>query len=267
VIALAISGFVLVALPITAKPTQVALSTKSSAALIALTRAFQTFRTVTSTFDPFTRTQNLDSLHQRIEDSAARSDRNRILVFPFHFSPNFRCLFDFLSTAAYRRLSSEDNVFIRHNYESFDDATHKYRWDWDLFAKIKAAVLPELAKDPGPFVLRIANADSHAIPRSFVDPRCHRRLPGAPTIVRSFDCADQIVERFVKAVKESPLFPTTDLLLYRDHVLMGENYKQISLRTAIHRAPMVVSRTDYNKQTSVAARYCTNNSKTARSGI
>jgi hypothetical protein len=65
--------FILITLPIPPKPTQISFSTKSGAALVALTLAFQISRTVTSTFDPFKRTQKLESLRQRIVDSAARS--------------------------------------------------------------------------------------------------------------------------------------------------------------------------------------------------
>jgi hypothetical protein len=155
----------------------------------------------------------------------------------FHLLPSLRCLGDFLSAAGYRLLSYQANVFVGdfkkhmalHHYDSRDYKDHKCRRDWDLFAKLESTVIPELAASAAPFVLHVANADCHAIPRYHVDHRCGTRLKGAPAIVRSFDCVDQIVERFVRAFEASPLARTTDVLLYGDHVLMEGNYKQISL--------------------------------------
>jgi membrane-anchored protein YejM (alkaline phosphatase superfamily) len=155
----------------------------------------------------------------------------------FHLSPNLKCIGDYLSEAGYRLLSYQSNVFVGdfkkhmalHKYESKDFKDHQCRRDWDLFAKLESVVLPELEYEFRPFVLHIANADCHAIPRYFVDQRCKKRLPQTPSIVRSFDCVDQIVERFIVAFEKSSLFKTTDLLLYGDHVLMEGNYKHIKL--------------------------------------
>jgi arylsulfatase A-like enzyme len=155
----------------------------------------------------------------------------------FHLSPNLKCIGDYLSRVGYRLLSYQSNVFVGdfkkhmalHEYESRDFKNHRCRRDWDLFTKLQSTVLPELRKELRPFVLHIANADCHAIPRYFVDRRCKMRLVAAPAIVRCFDCVDQIVERFIEAFEKSTLFKTTDLLLYGDHVLMEGNYKQIKL--------------------------------------
>jgi phosphoglycerol transferase MdoB-like AlkP superfamily enzyme len=173
----------------------------------------------------------------------------------FHLTPNLRCLGDFLAAAGYRLLSYQSNVFVGefkkhmalHHYDSRDYKNHKCRRDWDLFAKLEASVRPELVASATPCVLHVANADCPAIPRYYVDRRCTNRMPGAPAIVRSFDCADQVVERFVRAFEASPLARTTDVLLYGDHVLMEGNYKQITL----HEPRSLVLAWPYHEQRTI----------------
>jgi hypothetical protein len=332
-IAVAVAVLALVSVPLPARRSQVSLATRAGAAFASLTLAFLIVRTVTGTFDPFKKTQRLDSLRERIERSASRpptvnstdllidflrsptiaasvpsrpakpnliileleslenellgpfnADYPTMLPFlsnyvrqgthfrnvisqpyttwsvaslfavqcnmplllhhvqandqgKFHLLPSLRCLGDYFFAAGYRLLSYQSNVFVGefkkhlklHHYDSRDYKDHRCRRDWDLFAAVESTVLPELAASPAPFVLHVANADCHAIPRYYVDRRCTTRLAGAPAIVRSFDCVDQIVERFVKGFEASPLALTTDVLLYGDHVLMEGNYKQISL--------------------------------------
>jgi hypothetical protein len=331
-IGLSIVVFILVSLPIPSKPIYISFSTKTGAALIALTLAFQISRALMSTFDPFQKTQRLESLRQRIVESESRKGNvssdllvdylrapnvvARIAVPPrkpnliileveslekellgtynteypkmlrflsryvaqgtyfanvvsqpyttwsvaslfavqcnmplllhhvragdqgkFHLLPNIKCLGDFLWSVGYRLLSYQTNVFVGsfkqhlrlHHYESRDYKEHGHRKDWDLFAMIESTVFPMLASESRPFILHIANADSHAFPRYFADGRCKTRVPRSPAIVRSFDCVDQIIENFVNAFESSPLFATTDLVLYGDHVLMEGNYKQIKV--------------------------------------
>jgi phosphoglycerol transferase MdoB-like AlkP superfamily enzyme len=156
----------------------------------------------------------------------------------FHLVKGIRCLGDYLRAAGYRLMSYQSNIFVgdfkkhmsMHRWSSLDYKNHRCRRDWDLFAKIANSVFPTLINESDPFVLHIANADCHAIPRYFVDRRCTSRFTRhTPAIVRSFDCVDQIFARFVTAFEKSPLFATTDLIFYGDHVLMEGNYKHLKL--------------------------------------
>jgi hypothetical protein len=157
----------------------------------------------------------------------------------FHLSKNLRCLGDYLDMAGYDLVSYQTNVFLgdfkthlrMHKYKAFDFKDHRIRRDWDLFAKIQSDVLGKMTT---PFILHIANADCHAFPRYVVDSRCARRIRTGPLIVRSFDCVDQILERFIRAFERSPIFNSTDLLLYGDHVVMEGNHKGLTLNG--HRA-------------------------------
>jgi hypothetical protein len=135
-------------------------------------------------------------------------------------------------------MSYQSNIFVggfkkhmaMHQWSSLDYKNHRCRRDWDLFTKIQDSVFPTLVNESKPFVLHIANADCHAIPRYFVDRRCTNRFRGrTPAIIRSFDCVDQIFARFVTAFEKSPLFATTDFIFYGDHVLMEGNYKHLKL--------------------------------------
>jgi hypothetical protein len=154
----------------------------------------------------------------------------------FHLSQNIRCLGDYLDLVGYHLFSYQTSVFVgqfkdhmkMHKYEALDFKNHRCRRDWDLFAKLRSEVLPGL-KNSTPFVLHIANADCHAIPKYYVDRRCENRMASAPAIVRSFDCVDQILEKFFDEFEKSAVFATTDLIMYGDHVLMEGNYKQLTL--------------------------------------
>jgi hypothetical protein len=154
----------------------------------------------------------------------------------FHLSKNIHCLGDYLDLAGYNLFSYQTSVFVgqfkdhllMHKYQAFDFKNHKARRDWDLFQKLADNVLGTMGQSM-PFILHIANADCHAIPRYYVDRRCTNRLGTAPAIVRSFDCVDQILEKFISVFEKSELFDSTDLVLYGDHVLMEGNYKQLTL--------------------------------------
>lgn len=153
----------------------------------------------------------------------------------FHLSPRHKCLGDFLNMAGYKLISYQSNFFIgdflkqmkMHKWDCYDVYNHSFKRDWDVFKFVSDEVLKNLEKEKKPFVLHIANADCHAIPKYFVDPRCMKRLPGTKAIIRSFDCVDQILENFFKKFEKSKLFDTTEVILYGDHVLMSGNRKKI----------------------------------------
>jgi arylsulfatase A-like enzyme len=156
----------------------------------------------------------------------------------FHLLPGLHCIGDFLSRVGYRMISYQTSVFVgkfkehmeMHQYETHDFKDHGFRRDWDLFRQLSTSVFEALAKEERPFVLHIANTDTHPTPSFTVDSRCKKRFSNwAPAIVRSYDCLDQILERFFQAFEDSPLFQTTDLILYGDHILMEGNEKKIKL--------------------------------------
>ena len=152
----------------------------------------------------------------------------------FHLSPNLRCLGDFLDLAGYDLHSYLANIFVgkfktqmrMHKYKCKDVKDHKFKRDWDLFNYLENTVFPELKQSTRPWVLHIANADCHAMPRYFVDSRCAKRQSG-PQIFQSFDCVDQVLERFITAFKNSSFFENTEVLLYGDHVLMEGNARKL----------------------------------------
>jgi hypothetical protein len=102
----------------------------------------------------------------------------------FHLVKGVRCLGDYLTAAGYRLMSYQSNIFVgdfkkhmsMHQWSCFDFKNHRCRRDWDLFAKIESSVFPSLINESKPFVLHIANADCHAIPRYYVDRRCANRF-------------------------------------------------------------------------------------------
>jgi phosphoglycerol transferase MdoB-like AlkP superfamily enzyme len=156
----------------------------------------------------------------------------------FHLLQRHRCLGDFFVKAGYKLHSFLANVFIGqfkthmklHQWGSKDVEDHKIVRDWDLFDLLEKSLLPNLS-DPKaqPFVLHVANADNHPFPRYFVDQRCKNRVPDYPLILRSFDCIDQIIGRFIEAVKNSSLANNTEIFLYGDHLLMTGTHRDVKL--------------------------------------
>jgi membrane-anchored protein YejM (alkaline phosphatase superfamily) len=153
----------------------------------------------------------------------------------FHLQKGLNCIGDFLSAAGYELKSYLTNVFVGqfkdclqgHRYTVADRRTHNMTRDWDMFEHIATVVFPQLKT---PFVLHLANADCHWFPRYIVDARCAERMPSTnPIIVRSYDCVDQILEKFFARFEASPLFETTDVILYGDHVIMEAGRKTITL--------------------------------------
>lgn len=155
----------------------------------------------------------------------------------FHLSPNHKCLGDFLSAAGYNLYSYQTNIFVgsfknhlaMHNWNAYDAHNHTFKRDWDMLGYVGDHVLRELENETKPWVLHLANADCHAVPRYYADKRCARRGPYAPILVRSFDCVDQILEKFMKKFENSPLFNTTEVILYGDHIIMEGNHRKVKL--------------------------------------
>lgn len=155
----------------------------------------------------------------------------------FHLSKDHKCIGDFLNEAGYKLLSYQSNFFIGdfkrqmelHKWQCFDVHNHNLTNDWDLFDLIGEKVFKSLENEKKPFVLHIANSDCHAIPRYHIDRRCERRLNRRPPIIRSFDCVDQILEKFFKKFEHSKLFETTEVIVYGDHILMSGNKKRMKM--------------------------------------
>jgi arylsulfatase A-like enzyme len=156
----------------------------------------------------------------------------------FHLLPEHVCLGEYFAKAGYHLHSWLANVFVGrfknhmrlHHWPALDVEDHGIRRDWDLFELLERSLLPNLTRpSEQPFVLHVAHADNHAFPRYFVDPRCQDRVPEYPLIMRSFDCVDQIVGRFIEAVKKSPLANNTEIFVYADHLLMTGVHQYIRL--------------------------------------
>ena len=148
----------------------------------------------------------------------------------FHLNPNHRCVGDYLKLGGYNLLSYLANIFIggfkkqlkMHEWDVRDFEDHGFRRDWDLFGYLAENVLPNLTKPSNqPFVLHIANADTHPFPSFFVDERCESRVPKYPKMLQSFDCLDQILEKFIKKIISSGLLENTEIIFYGDHLVMG----------------------------------------------
>ncbi|OHT17581.1 hypothetical protein TRFO_00830 [Tritrichomonas foetus] len=152
----------------------------------------------------------------------------------FHMLDQHRCVGDYLSKAGFNLVSYLCNIFIghfkehlqKHNWKVRDFNDHGYRLDWELFDYIGDNVIPNLTKKENqPFVLHIANADTHPFPRWIVDKRCESRVPDYPVMLQSFDCVDQILEKFLTKVEKSGILKNTEVVIYGDHILMGSLWK------------------------------------------
>jgi hypothetical protein len=156
----------------------------------------------------------------------------------FHLIKEHKCLGDYLSRAGYKLHSYLTNYFLGkfkdhmnlHGFKTLDVNDHKIKQDWDMFRFLSDSVLKNLSKkSEQPFVLHVANADTHPFPRYFVDPRCKKRLPRAPDLIRSFDCVDQILEDFLEKFRHSKLAKRTVVFMYGDHLLMSGTFRGVTL--------------------------------------
>jgi phosphoglycerol transferase MdoB-like AlkP superfamily enzyme len=151
----------------------------------------------------------------------------------FHLLPQHRCLGDILHSLGYHLFSFMTNVFLgrfkaqlgKHHFRTFDVKEHGLTRDWDLMELIGDRWLANLSRRANqPFFLHIATADTHPFPHFIVDERCEDRVPNYPRILRSFDCVDQIIERFMVKLAKSPLAKNTEVFVYGDHLLMSGTY-------------------------------------------
>jgi phosphoglycerol transferase MdoB-like AlkP superfamily enzyme len=146
----------------------------------------------------------------------------------FHLIPSHRCCGDYLKKAGYRLESWLTNVFIGgfkphlqlHSWLTYDKADHNITRDWDMVDHLLDKVIPRLEKEEKPWVLHWSNADTHPFPRYFIDPRCESRVKDYSFMLRSFDCLDQNVERWMKGLQKSSIWNTTEIFMYGDHLLM-----------------------------------------------
>ncbi|OHT07866.1 hypothetical protein TRFO_23816 [Tritrichomonas foetus] len=152
----------------------------------------------------------------------------------FHMLDQHRCVGDYLNKSGYHLVSYLSNVFIgkfrqlleKHHWIVHDFKSHGYKLDWELFNFLGDSIIPNLSKKENqPFVLHIANADTHPYPKWTIDKRCKNRFPHYSRMMRSFDCVDQILEGFMDKVKKSGILKNTEVVIYGDHILMGRLYK------------------------------------------
>lgn len=157
-------------------------------------------------------------------------------VLKFHLSDKHKCIGDFLHKAGYKLYSYLCNYFVgmfkemmvEHHWQTYDKREHNFTYDMDMFNHLTNKVLPELAtnKSKQPFVLHIANTDTHPIPYPLIDERCNVTVPDDyPRIMKSFSCYEQLVDKFLKKFEELGMEKDTEVVIYGDHYLMkGTTY-------------------------------------------
>lgn len=142
--------------------------------------------------------------------------------------PNITCFPDILNMTGYKSIAvaSDDlgimktrEFFQKHHMTVYDNKIHHMKNDWNTTNYIITELFPMLEKSQ-PFYLFATDADTH--PPTRVDKRCQKRLSG-PNTIRSFDCFDQIFERFVKAYENSSFFRNTLFVVLGDHLMYGNS--------------------------------------------
>lgn len=110
----------------------------------------------------------------------------------------------------------------RHHYIASDCVELGEMKDTDLFTHIINNVFPKLKKLSNPFTLMVMNQDTH-IPQ-YVDNRCMPTISSSyPTSIKSFNCIDQNLQRFLTSFKEAGLDKNTEIIIYGDHLTPGDN--------------------------------------------
>lgn len=141
--------------------------------------------------------------------------------------PNVTCFPDYLRIAGYNIFAIEPgdmsmmrmkDFFKKHQFEIYDNSVHHKGHDWDTISYIGSDMFPILEKSQ-PFYLFATNKDTH--PFFHVDRRCKNRIY-ASKMLRSFDCFDQIFERFVKTYENSSFFKNTLFIVIGDHLMIGD---------------------------------------------
>lgn len=141
--------------------------------------------------------------------------------------PNVTCFPDYLHMAGYNQYAVASgglgimgirDFFKKHHMKIYDNSVHNKRRDWDTTNYLISDIFPMLEKSQ-PFYLFITNDDTH--PFFFVDRRCKKRI-GASKMLNSFDCFDQIFERFMKAYENTTFFKNTIFIVLGDHLMIGD---------------------------------------------
>ena len=144
----------------------------------------------------------------------------------FHLYNGHRCLGDFLSLLGYTLISVETGVFVGdyakqlrgHKWKVYDRHEHRSMKDTDTFKFINEKIFPTIKE---PFVLFISNTDTHHWPRFTVDRRCAQRVTNDyPILLKSFDCFDQVFEKFFNDFQKSKFANNTEFIIYNDHLLL-----------------------------------------------
>ena len=152
----------------------------------------------------------------------------------FHLNKKHKCIGDYLHLAGYDLHSYMTNFFVGrfaamlkiHHWKTFDKNQHGLKEDVDVFDLVMKEVLPNLTASNRPFALHIANTDTHPS-ESFVDPRCEPRQNNSCQSVRSLDCFDQILDKFLTNFEKNYNIDDFLVVLYGDHPIMI-NYVTIS---------------------------------------
>lgn len=141
--------------------------------------------------------------------------------------PNITCFPDYLHKVGYNQfaVASGDlgimkirEFFQKHHLKIIDNTVHHKRKDWNTIDYMISDIFPML-ENSQPFYMYYINDDTH--PFFYVDNRCKNRI-NASKMLNSFDCFDQIFERFVKAFKNSTFFKNTLFIVLGDHLMIGD---------------------------------------------
>ena len=142
------------------------------------------------------------------------------------------CIPDFLRLNGYKlyaycsascEIMNMKNFFIDRGYHTEDEIEHRCANDESLLSMLEDDVLPRLAKESQPFMLIILNDDTH-----FINYRIagvcddHLRSEGYPMSLRAYTCVDYMISKFMERVKELHLDENTEIVIYGDHLTMGD---------------------------------------------
>ena len=142
------------------------------------------------------------------------------------------CIPDFLRLNGYKlyaycsascEIMNMKNFLIDRGYHTEDELEHRCSNDECLFSMLENDVLPLLAKESQPFMLVILNDDTHFI-NYRITSGCddYLRAEGYPMPLRAYTCVDQMISKFIDKVKELHLDENTEIVVYGDHLTMGD---------------------------------------------
>ena len=150
----------------------------------------------------------------------------------FHGYRRVPCISNFLYQNGYRlyafcsatcNIMNMKNFLITRGFHTQDSDEHGFGDDTSLFHWLERSMLPDLKGSSEPFVLLILSDDTHFI-EFRVGSTCNDYLgdEGYPQGLRSFTCVDQLLKEFVDKVKELGLDENTEIVIYGDHIAMGD---------------------------------------------